>query len=96
MSLPKPLLNVTAFLAVVKDTLKLESSDAETVSDNQQGQPSSDVGDSDLMEGEEDEEDGAEEEQGSKPLRRSRRASHKTYSSQVLSCQGLKIMAWTP
>lgn len=33
LSLPKPLLNVTAFLAVVKDSLKMEDSEAETVSD---------------------------------------------------------------
>ena len=96
LSLPKPLLNVTAFLAVVKDTLKLESSEAETVSDNQLGRASSEGGDSDLVEGEEGEgegeEDGAEEDQGSKPLRRSRRASHKTYSTQVQPCQGLDVV----
>lgn len=85
LSLPKPLLNVTAFLAVVKDTLKLESSDAETVSDHHFGNNSSNAGSmlADPMEAEEDEGEGAEEEEGSKPLRRSRRASHKQYSSQV-------------
>ena len=34
LSLPKHLLNVKAFLAVVKDSLKLEDSDDATISDN--------------------------------------------------------------
>ena len=37
LSLPKHLLNVKAFLAVVKDSLKLEDSDEATISDNHSG-----------------------------------------------------------
>lgn len=82
LSLPKPLLNVTAFLAVVKDSLKLESSEAETVSDELQGSASSNALDSDdnndAIKGEAD--DAAED---TKPVRRSKRAPQRKYADEV-------------
>jgi len=42
LALPKTLLNVTAFLAVVKDSLKINVSEAETLSDPQLEASSSD------------------------------------------------------
>lgn len=78
LSLPKPLLNGTAFLAVVKDSLKMESSEADTISDMQNAKesPSSVALDYES----EDAGNGLTDEQ---PLRRSRRVPPKRQPSQV-------------
>ena len=91
LSLPKSLLNVAAFLAVVKDSLKGESSGAETVSNNRRGSSSSMADLSD-----EAEEDGHEKGKAkmhsarAKPSRRSVRAPIKRYREQV--CLDIELL----